>query len=39
MYCTLDARVSGERVWLEWRKILVGNHAGELTRCRDLKNL
>lgn len=26
-------RVSGERVWLEWRKILVGNHAGELTSC------
>lgn len=23
--------VSGERVWMEWRKILVGNYAGELT--------
>jgi len=23
--------VSGERIWMEWKKILVGNYAGELT--------
>lgn len=26
------ARVSGERIWTEWAKILAGNHGGELTR-------
>merc|ERR1711962_1182716 len=26
-------RVSGERIWTEWAKILVGNHGGQLTKC------
>jgi len=26
-------RVSGERIWTEWQKILAGTFAGELTRC------
>jgi len=25
------SRISGERIWTEWKKILVGNHGGELT--------
>ena len=28
-----SARVSGERIWTEWAKILVGNHGGQLTKC------
>ena len=27
-----SARVSGERIWTEWAKILVGNHGGQLTK-------
>ena len=26
-------RVSGERIWTEWAKILLGNHGGQLTKC------